>query len=150
MTGNELVAKAAVGYLRRVAGRADAEVDRALDAGMDAVHDLVTGKLGADPAFAALAEQSPGRQVGDQAVRRVTDAVETDPAFGERLRLLVGDLQHHEGGSTASGECLVAIGGNNSATVSTGDGTTSVSQHATALGPGRVYQAGQDQTISGR
>ena len=137
MTGVELVAGAAVGYLvrklRRVAGRADTEVDRALDAGMDAVHELVTTKLSADPSLAMLAEQAPADQVSDRTVRRVTDAVadaaETDADFAEQLNQLVQDLQHQEAAAGSGG---------------------SVQQHAQASGHGRVYQAGRDQTINER
>ena len=156
--GVELVAGVAVGYLvrklRRVGVRADAELDRALDAGMDAVHELVTAKLGQDPALEALQAQAdaPEGQVSERTVRRVTDALadaaETDPGFAEQLRRLVEELQRHErpagGGATASGERSVAIGGDNSGIVSTGDGATNVNQHANASGHGRVYQAGRD------
>ena len=62
MAGIEL----AVGYVfawavrkaRRVAGRADAEVDRALDAALDRLHRLVGCKLGEDPAWRRLAEEA--------------------------------------------------------------------------------------------
>ncbi|GAA4240856.1 hypothetical protein GCM10022254_67250 [Actinomadura meridiana] len=132
MTGIELAAGAAVGYLvrklRRVGNQANAEVDRALEAGMDAIHDLVTVRLGPDPALATLTEQVPTGLVNDRTLRRVTDAVtdaaEADPAFAERLKQLVDDLQKHEGG------------------------VTNVTQQAKASGHGRVYQAGRDQTIN--
>jgi hypothetical protein len=134
VTGIELAAGAAVGYLvrklRRVGQQADAEVDRALDAGMDAVHDLVTTRLGSDPALEVLTEQAAVGPVSDRTIRRVTDAVadaaEADPAFAERLRRLVDDLQSREGG------------------------VTNVSQQAKATGKGRVYMAGRDMTINDR
>lgn len=160
MTGLELVAGAAVGYLvrklRRVGGRADAEVDRALDAGMDAVHELVSAKLGTDPALALLSEQAPAGEVSDRTVRRVSDAVtdaaESDAGFAERLGRLVEELQRLEaaGGAVASGERSVAIGGDNTGIVSTGDDATNVHQQAQASGKCRVYQAGGDQTINER
>lgn len=49
---------------------------------------------------------------------------------------------------TASGERSVAIGGNNSGIVSTGDNARNVQMNAKASGSGRVYQAGGDQIIN--
>lgn len=50
MTGIEIVVGYVfahlVGKAKRVSRRADTEVDRALDAGMDRLHDLVSRKLG--------------------------------------------------------------------------------------------------------
>ncbi|MEU8363452.1 hypothetical protein AB0C27_46290 [Nonomuraea sp. NPDC048882] len=53
-----------------------------------------------------------------------------------------------EPGVSASGSRSVAIGGDNSGIISTGDGTTNVRMRAEASGQGRVYQAGGDQTIN--
>jgi len=66
MTGIEI----AVGYVfawlvrkaNRVAGRADAEVDRTLDAAMSKLHDVVSTKLGEDPALKKLAEEAEAGQ----------------------------------------------------------------------------------------
>jgi hypothetical protein len=131
MTGVEVLAGAAAMYLvrklRRVGVRADAEVDRALDAGMDAVDDLVTAKLGGDPAVTALKELAPAGKESERMVRRVTDAIadaaEADPDFAERLARLVHELQSRE---KASGPRSVSIGGDNNGIVSMGDGTTNV------------------------
>jgi hypothetical protein len=161
VTGVEVLAAAAVAYLvrklRRVGGRADAEVDRALEAGMDALHDLVSTKLGDDAALAALQEQVTTGGESERTVRRVTDAIaevaETDEGFAATLQQLIGDLQRRDGsagGVVASGERSVAIGGDNSGIVSTGDGATNVQQRAEASGSGRVYQAGRDQSINER
>ncbi|WP_328978442.1 hypothetical protein [Streptomyces canus] len=159
MTGVELLAGAAVGYLvrklRRVGGRADAEVDRALDAGMDGVHDLLSTKLGQDRAIEALQAQaaSPGSELSERTVRRVVDVVadeiEADPEFARQLRLLVEELQRCEGGvggrMSASGERSVASGGDTTGIVSTGDHTINTQQQVRAHGP--VYQAGGNQQI---
>ncbi|GAA1635505.1 hypothetical protein GCM10009733_035780 [Nonomuraea maheshkhaliensis] len=51
-------------------------------------------------------------------------------------------------GVSASGPRSVAIGGDNSGIISTGDGTTNMRMRAEASGQGRVYQAGGDQTIN--
>jgi hypothetical protein len=49
---------------------------------------------------------------------------------------------------SASGERSVAIGGDNSGIVSTGDGARNVQLRAAASGQGRVYQAARDQVIN--
>ncbi|MEV4169445.1 hypothetical protein [Nonomuraea sp. NPDC049709] len=49
---------------------------------------------------------------------------------------------------SASGSRSVAIGGDNSGVISTGDGATNVQMRAEASGQGRIYQAGGDQTIN--
>ncbi|MEV3985314.1 hypothetical protein [Nonomuraea sp. NPDC049758] len=51
---------------------------------------------------------------------------------------------------SASGERAVALGGDNSGIISTGDGARNVQMRADASGEGRVYQAGGDQTINER
>ncbi|MGW5284674.1 hypothetical protein ACWERI_35425 [Streptomyces collinus] len=73
--------------------RADGEVDRALDAGMDRLHHLVSQKLGEDAALGRLNEEAAGGQDGpsDRTRQRVQlaleDAAERDPAFA-------ADLEH--------------------------------------------------------
>ncbi len=52
--------------------------------------------------------------------------------------------------ASASGERSVAIGGDNSGILSTGEGARNVQMRAEASGEGRVYQAGGDQTINER
>lgn len=51
---------------------------------------------------------------------------------------------------SASGDGAVALGGDNSGIVSTGDGVRNVHMRAEASGQGRIYQAGGDQTINER
>ncbi|MFF5538612.1 hypothetical protein ACFY71_40225 [Streptomyces cinerochromogenes] len=106
----------AVGYVfawlvakgRRVAGRADAEIDRGLDAGMDRLHDLVSRKLGQDPALERAREEAEAGQTepSERTRRRLADsladAAERDGAFAEALEKLVEELQAGAGtGSTA-------------------------------------------------
>lgn len=116
MTGIEV----AVGYVfawlvrktKRVAGRADAEVDRGLDTGMDRLHDLVSRKLGADPALRRAAEEAgEGRPEPSERTRRrltdsLEDAAERDPAFAQALQELVTQLQ--SGSVPAAGSGVTA------------------------------------------
>ncbi|MGW2525188.1 hypothetical protein ACWC09_51310 [Streptomyces sp. NPDC001617] len=123
MVGVEL----AVGYVfawavrkaRRVGGRADAEVDQALHAGMDRLHELIAAKLGQDPALErALEEAESGRkELSERTWRRLVDSLEDvaerDPAFAEALEELVNKLQAvvADGEVSASSDGQ-AIGGN--------------------------------------
>ncbi len=79
MTGLEVPIACVVAWVwrkaRRVGSAADTEVDRALDAGMARVHDMVTAKLAGDPALVRLhaeadaaaraAEQEPAATASD-------------------------------------------------------------------------------------
>ncbi|OIJ66021.1 hypothetical protein [Streptomyces mangrovisoli] len=137
MTGIELLAGAAVGYLvrklRRVAGRADAEVDQVLDTGMDAIHELVTRQLSGDTALETLvAETANGDgEVRERTLRRVSDAVaehaENDAGFAEQLRRLVDELDRHRAESPK--------------------GRGNISQSTVASGSSSVNQAGGNITI---
>ena len=113
MTGVEL----AVGYLfawavrkaRRVAARADAEVDLALDAGMDRLHEVVHGKLGQDPALARAVEEADAGQdeLSERTRRRLTDALEDaaerDATFAGALREAVAGLEAVGSGGAVTG-----------------------------------------------
>jgi hypothetical protein len=116
----------AVGYVfawlvskaRRVAGRADAEVDRALESGVDRLGELVTGRLGGDPALERAAEEAeagqeePSERTRRRLVDSLADAAERDGDFATALGELVRELQaggsrgnvyiHAEGGSAAA------------------------------------------------
>jgi len=97
----------AVGYLfswaarkaRHVADRADSEVDRGLDAGMDRLHELVSSKLGADPALESVrSEAAEGREAltesTAQQVRLALEAASThDPEFAAAVRTEVEALE---------------------------------------------------------
>ncbi|WP_051451533.1 hypothetical protein [Actinospica robiniae] len=118
MTGIEV----AVGYMfawlvrkaKYVAGRADAEVDRSLDAGMDHLHELVSKKLGQDSALERAREEAEAGQTepSERTRRRLTDsledAVEHDQDFAHALNNLVTELQAAAAsagdGASASGE----------------------------------------------
>jgi hypothetical protein len=119
VTGIEI----AVGYVfawavrkaKRAAGRADAEVDRTVDASMDRLHDLVSRKLGQDPAVQRLAEEAAaGREEPSGRTRRrvelaLEDAAEEDPAFAGELDRLVRQVQ---AGTVTAGDSAQVIGGN--------------------------------------
>jgi hypothetical protein len=85
---------------KRVGGRADGEVDRGLDAGMDRLHDLVSRRLGQDPALERAGEDAAeGRdELSERTRRRLTDsledAAERDPGFGRALADLVEVSPH--------------------------------------------------------
>lgn len=100
-----LVAKA-----RRVAGRADAEVDRGLDAGMERLHAVVSGALGEDPALERAAEEADGGEVSVRTRRRLTDAldeaVEQDGELAAALRQAVHEVRD----VSADGDGIVVAG----------------------------------------
>ncbi|MBM9510304.1 hypothetical protein [Actinacidiphila acididurans] len=124
MTGIEIAVGCmfawAVRKARRVAGRADQEVDRTLDAAMDDLHDLVSRKLSEEPALRRLTEEAEaGRdQPSDRTQQRVQlaleDAVEQDPGFAEALEHAVGTLQSvlRTAGGPSVGDGAVVVEGN--------------------------------------
>ncbi|MET8860817.1 hypothetical protein [Streptomyces sp. NPDC004579] len=88
-----------VGKARRVAGWANAEADRGLDAGMEHVHDLISRRIGQDPglerALATAQEEAiAGRVEPSEETRRqlgaaLAQASAQDPAFAAVLKLLI-------------------------------------------------------------
>ncbi|MFG1808084.1 hypothetical protein [Streptomyces sp. NPDC049040] len=105
---------------RGAAGAADAEVDRAVEAGMGRVHDLVSRALGDDPALEQADRQAPGGEeaISERTRRRLTDALDdaldADPELRSALEQAVADLREAEGGAgtvTATGDGI-AVGGN--------------------------------------
>ncbi|GGQ68789.1 hypothetical protein GCM10010195_25350 [Kitasatospora griseola] len=116
----------AVGYVfawavrkaRLVAGRADGEVDRALETGMDRVHDLVTTTLGQDPALTrAVAEAGAETAVLSANTRQwlalsLNDRAEQDPQFAAALLAAVQVVQNAErsAGVSASGDGIAVNG----------------------------------------
>ncbi|MEU6548500.1 hypothetical protein [Streptomyces sp. NPDC046859] len=137
--GVDLVAGAAVGYLvrkaRRVSAPADGDADHVLEANMDALHDLVSGAVGDDPALTRLLEQAGDGEVTERTTRRATDAIadlaEEDSGFATELAASVDRLQRHEAGLGPHNGINVAhdlrvetggvvVGGNVSGGVTTG------------------------------
>lgn len=121
MVGAEL----AVGYVfswlvrkaRRVAGRADAEVDRGLDAGMDHLHELVATKLGPDPALerarqeAAAGQEQPTERTRRRLADSLADAAEDDHTFARALQQALEQLQAAAGAAATRGGVVSAPGG---------------------------------------
>lgn len=121
VTGAEL----AVGFLvawmarkaRRVGNRLDSEVAQALDAGVDRLHELVAGKLGADPAWSKLCAEVEQTGTGSPRTQErvrlaLDDAAEDDTEFAVRLKTLIDQLQargavagHH--GSAVAGDVTI-------------------------------------------
>ncbi|MGW3178820.1 hypothetical protein ACWDD9_06125 [Kitasatospora sp. NPDC001119] len=120
MVGVEL----AVGFLfawavrkaRRVSGRMDAEVDHALDAGMDRLHEVVAVRLGADPALERMIQEAdsgltePTDRTRQRLRLALEEAVEDDTGFAGTLREAVAEVQAAEaaadpgrGGNTMTG-----------------------------------------------
>ncbi|WP_250399921.1 hypothetical protein [Streptomyces cellostaticus] len=128
MTGVEIAVGYAfawlVGKARRVAGRADAEVDRGLDAGMDRLHELISAKLRDDPALQRAREEAEAGQDELSARTRhrlelaLEDAAEHDADFAAALAWVVVELQAAGPVDTAAdtGSSLATGGG----TASTG------------------------------
>ncbi|WP_051900929.1 hypothetical protein [Streptomyces aureus] len=90
-----------VGKARRVAGRADAEIDRGLDAGMDRLHGLVSAKLGTDPALerareeadAGEGEREPSERTRQRLILALEEAAETDHDFTAALAQALAAVQ---------------------------------------------------------
>ncbi|MEV0276773.1 hypothetical protein AB0I22_10395 [Streptomyces sp. NPDC050610] len=141
----------AVQKARRVAGRADAEVDRALDAAMDELHDLVSTRLGEQPALreltAAAEEQAeaagasgatePSGPVRQRMQRVLADVAEHDAGFAAALERAVRQVQDARdrttGQATAGGVGSVAVHGTVNVTAEAG-GAAAVTMGNVTLG----------------
>ena len=108
----------------RLGRRVDTEVDQAMDAGLDRLHDLVVAKLGKDPALEKLrVEATESGEVGARTQARVRlaleEATEQDRAFAAALE---SELVHLHGGMTQAGDHGVAVSGG----VHAGDGGVAI------------------------
>ncbi|MFE0520756.1 hypothetical protein [Streptomyces sp. NPDC058954] len=159
MTGIEVAVGYVFAWLVRKAGRvakgADAEVDRGLDAGMERLHDLVSRKLGRDPALERAAEEAEsGQDTPSARTRRrltdsVEDAVEHDPDFARALLTLVEELQATTtaaaaGGVSASGDGQAIAGSVN--VTADGGSAAALKMGDVTIGPAPdPYRPGPDQ-----
>jgi hypothetical protein len=114
-----------VGYLaawavrkaRHVGRRADAEVDQVLDAGMDRLHEVVSGKLGVDPALAKLEVEAragvENPRTRERVLLAVEDAAAEDDGFAAALSEVLRELAAAGGTSrvAAAGGHVVGVGG---------------------------------------
>lgn len=123
MTGVEI----AVGYVfawavrkaRRVAGRADAEVDLALDGAMDRVHGVVARRLGGDPELERLEAEAEAGQDEPSALTRqrveavVSRAMQEDAGFARELDEAVSAAQEaaRSAGGAVAGAYGLAVSG---------------------------------------
>jgi hypothetical protein len=157
MTGVEI----AIGYVfawavskaRRVAGRADAEVDLALDGAMDRVHGMVARRLGNDPELERLeAEAAAGQDEPSALTRqRVEDAVsraaDEDAGFARELAEAVSAVQEaaRAAGSTVAGAYGLAVGGDLSVKAEGGSFAAGVANIQNGVHLGNPQQPGTDR-----
>ncbi|MFB7475201.1 hypothetical protein [Kitasatospora sp. NPDC056184] len=109
----------AVGKARRVAGRVDAEVDQALDAGMDHLHEVVVSRLGADePALERIREEAgsglaePTARTREQLELALEQAAARDTGFAAALRLAVEAVAAGARAAAGAGRGGEAVSGN--------------------------------------
>jgi len=110
VVGLELVAGYLVAWVVRKGRRAgeglDAEVDHAMDLGLDRLHEVIVDKLGEDPAVTELEVQAAqDGQLSERTQRRVQDAVEEaaedDAAFAAALQAVLRELDQARGGASS-------------------------------------------------
>lgn len=116
MIGLELLAAYATGYLVRKARRVpeDANVDQLLDAGVDALYELVAGVLGDEPSLVKLQQEGTVGIESERTRQRVKlaieDAADADPEFAAELERVVADLRASDPHVAASGDGNVVAG----------------------------------------
>jgi hypothetical protein len=114
-------------------------MDRALGDADNRLYELVSGRLASDPVFALMVQQAQAGGVTARTLRRLTDSIaeaaESDVSFADRLDRLVRELRLAGSARTASGERSVAIGGDNSGIVATGDGAINVQRRDDQIRP---------------
>ncbi|MDT0321441.1 hypothetical protein [Streptomyces millisiae] len=144
----------AVGYvfawlMSRVAGRAEARVEEALDAGVHRLGELITGKLGTDPALERAVEEAEAGlgEPSERTRRRLTDsledAVERDPAFATALERLLRQLQARAGGGVSASGDGQAIAGDVHITAESGS-AAALRMGDVTLGPAPGNPPGPD------
>ncbi|WP_433047981.1 chromosome partitioning protein [Dactylosporangium sp. CS-033363] len=109
-----------VGKAKRVGRAVDADLDTALDHGLERLHEAVTGKLGDDTALVALQREAGERaEVNERTRRRVElsleEAIEEDAEFAARLTSLLDEVRRLQGAGERSavvGRDGAAIAGN--------------------------------------
>jgi hypothetical protein len=133
VSGWELVLGSVVPWViakaRRVAGHADTEVDRVIDAVAERAHELIDARLGADPAWVKLHEEAETEgEVSERTLQRVelaiADVADADETFANQIHEVLAVLaERGRPGPTASASTgAVAIGGDAIADVNADNG----------------------------
>jgi hypothetical protein len=132
----ESLARVAAEYITR---KRTIGTDRASDDAGGRLYELVSVRLGPDPVFALMVQQAQASGVTTRTLRRLTDSIaeaaDSDVSFAGRLDRLVRELGLPGSATTASGERSVAIGGDNSGVVATGDGAINIQRRDDQIRP---------------
>ena len=129
---------------RRAAGRLDTDVDAVIGAGLDQLHEVVTGKLGSHPVLGEVQEETAtgDGQVSEltrqQLELALTAAARKDDAFGQALTDLLVRIR---AGEQAAGVQVMAGAGSR---VFTGDAHADAAHGGIAFG-----QVGGDIHLDG-
>jgi len=136
-----MLAGAAVGWLlrkaRRVGGRADAEVDRVLDVGMDRLQEAIDRRLAGNPAVEKLMAgnvTSPDAPLAQQVKFAVLEVLEADPEFATELRARIAELSQ---AAARVGDTSVTVVGNIDAYAEGGSFAAGVNTGAVTINPPR-------------
>ncbi|WP_406218494.1 hypothetical protein [Streptomyces canus] len=157
MTGVEV----AIGYVfawavrkaRRVAGRADADVDLALNGAMDRVHGVVARRLGNDPELERLeAEAAAGQDEPSALTRQRVEAAaareaEQDADFAKELEAAVSAVQKADraAGGALAGAYGLAVSGDLSVKAEGGSFAAGVANIRDGVRLGNPQQPGTDR-----
>ena len=161
VTGVEIAVGYVFAYLvrkaRRIAGSADAEVDRVLDSGIERLHGLVGTKLGPDPALRVAQEEAASTgELSERTQRRLVDALEEaterDAGFAQGLKQAVAaiqaagpvDIARYTGAAKASDGGRASTGVVRPGGAGGGSATAENTGDATAAGPGSSASTGVD------
>jgi hypothetical protein len=111
MIGLDLVvgymAAYAVRKAQRAGKRVDVEVDRVIDARLERLREVVTERLGDDPAVQELQHEVEEGVASSRTARRITLAIEAaaaaDGEFADRLHEVLNELVSGDDGHLATG-----------------------------------------------
>jgi hypothetical protein len=144
--------------VKRAAEGVDTEIDRSVDAGVGRLHDLVSTKLGGDPALKRAREEAAAgdAELSERTGRRLTDALEDaaehDQDFARDLARALAAIQNAGPGDVAAdtGHARATAGGRASTGVvrpggaGSGSATAERTGDATADGTGSRASTGVD------
>ena len=108
-----------VSKARRVGKSLDGDVDLVVDSALERLHEVVAGKLGADPALEKLEQAAiAGNEISERTLRRVADALadaaDSSEDFRNEVNTRLADLASigMRPAVAVSGERAVAMTGN--------------------------------------